>query len=299
VQLDHDLADVVEGYLASRKGTFARSSENGRVLFELDENFDLGVDVGDMRRFVTGDSRGVEDAQSLNLTHPLVHAALDYARRWDGGSVELLIPEGAAPELAELSGHQGVLSVVRVDYGGFEPVQRLVAASIIDGRPMDPALAARVSRLDAREVPPLALEWDPALLADVVEEACFVDQQDVEPTEQAHFERAVGQLERYVEDKALVTRRELSGVIAKRKAAQDRLAGIVGASARAKVDFEVRELADREAVLAARIEGLESREDEVYRKWRDEYHTRRYQPPSVTLLFQVTFRIGTKTRMSC
>jgi chorismate mutase len=37
---------------------------------------------------------------------------------------------------------------------------------------------------------------------------------------------------------------------------------------------------------------LESREDEVYRKWRDEYHELRYRAPTVTRLFQAAFKIA-------
>jgi hypothetical protein len=37
---------------------------------------------------------------------------------------------------------------------------------------------------------------------------------------------------------------------------------------------------------------LESREDGVYRRWRDEYHELRYRVPTVTRLFQVTFQIA-------
>ena len=298
-QLDHDLADLVEGYLASRKGSFVRSVENGRILFEVAEGFDLGADVGDMRRFVTGDSRGVEEAQALNLTHPLVLAALDHAKRWDGGSMQLQVPAAAQPELAALIGKSGVLSVSRTEYAGFEPVQRLVAAAVVDGQPLDPAAALRLSRLEAIDAPALNVESDPTLLADVVEEACFVDQQEIEGVEQSHFERAIGQLERYVEDKALVLRRELASVAEKRRNAEERRAGVVGATARAKIDFEVRELSEREEGLAARIERLASREDEVYRKWRDQYHALRYQAPVVTPLFQAKVRIVEKTGTSC
>ena len=41
-----------------------------------------------------------------------------------------------------------------------------------------------------------------------------------------------------------------------------------------------------------RISALDSREDEVYRKWRNEYHELRYRAPNATRLFQVAFRIA-------
>ena len=135
VQLDRDLADLVEGYLASRPGTFTRSEKDGRFIFEVDNGFDLGVDVGDNRRFATGDLRGVEDAQPLNFAHPLVGAAIEHAKSWGGGALELSLAPDAESSLAALAGQSGVLTVARFDYGGFEPVQRLVAAGILNGSP--------------------------------------------------------------------------------------------------------------------------------------------------------------------
>ena len=44
--------------------------------------------------------------------------------------------------------------------------------------------------------------------------------------------------------------------------------------------------------LERRIGALESREDEVYRRWRDEYHELRYRAPTVTRLFQAAFQIA-------
>ena len=52
VQLDHDVASLVDGYLASRPGRYTRSLIDGRVFFEVGSGFDLGIDVGDDRRFV-------------------------------------------------------------------------------------------------------------------------------------------------------------------------------------------------------------------------------------------------------
>jgi hypothetical protein len=57
------------------------------------------------------------------------------------------------------------------------------------------------------------------------------------------------------------------------------------------VEEEIAHLATKEDVLERRISALDSREDEVYRKWRDHYHELRYQAPTITRLFQSAFRI--------
>ena len=127
---------------------------------------------------------------------------------------------------------------------------------------------------------------------DAVDEAVFVDQRQVEEGEQKHFEQAIGQLERFVEDKILVCRRERASIAEKLRSARARRDEIVGSTARDRIEAEILKLATREESLERRIDALESREDEVYRKWRDEYHELRYRAPTVTRLFQAAFKIA-------
>ena len=58
------------------------------------------------------------------------------------------------------------------------------------------------------------------------------------PAEQEHFERAIGQLERYVEDKILVCRRERASITDKLRSARARRDEVVGASARERIETE-------------------------------------------------------------
>jgi superfamily II DNA or RNA helicase len=298
-QLDRDLADLVEGYLAARGTVHERTEEAGRVIFTI---------AGEEKRFATGDARDLSDAEALNLTHPLVQEAIADARSWPGGalgkesdgsvgsdrsvgSVALRLPPDASAELAVLAGKTGVLGVVLADYGGFEPVQRVIAAAVVEGAPIEPALAAALALLPAADGPPFEIAVTPELLADALDEAVFVDQREVEKGEQRHFEQALGQLERFVDDKVLVCRRERAGLSEKLRAAHVRRDEVVGASARARIEEEMARLATRDETLEQRINALDSREDEVYRKWRDHYHELRYQAPKLTRLFQVAFRI--------
>ena len=212
-----------------------------------------------------------------------------------GGSVVLRLPPSPEPGLAVFAGKTGVLGVVLVDYQGFEPVQRLIAGAVVEGEPIAPELAAGIVRLPAADGPPFDVIVDPPWLDDALDDAVFLDQQDVEKSEQKHFEQALGQLERYVEDKILLRRRELAGVVEKLKAARTRRDQVVGATERERIEAEIDRLATRQDDLEARINALDSREDEVYRRWRDEYHKRRYQAPKVTRLFRAAFRIEEPT----
>jgi hypothetical protein len=290
--LDRDIADLVNGYLAAHV-EYRRFDEAGRVVFELAPGSVLPIEVGDGRRFATGDARGLAEAEALNLVHPLVHVAIAHARIWSGGdSVKLQLPPDSSSELTALTGKVGLLCVVLVDYLGFEPVQRLVAAAVVGGTPIDPSLAAKLLRLQASASPVLKVPMEAQWLDDAVDEAVFVDQREVEKGEQRHFEEAIGQLERFVEDKILVCRRERASIAEKLRAARARRDEIVGSSARDRVEAEIVRLATKDESLEQRIGALESREDEVYRRWRDEYHELRYRVPSVRRLFHATFQIS-------
>jgi hypothetical protein len=89
----------------------------------------------------------------------------------------------------------------------------------------------------------------------------------------------------------LVRRRERAVVAESLKGAKARREETVGSSARERVEAQILGLASRQEGLERNIGALESREDEVYRKWRDEYHQLRYQTPVVTPLFQLFFQI--------
>jgi hypothetical protein len=266
-------------------------------VFEVAPGATLPDEIGDGRLFATGDARGLINAESLNLAHPLVRAAIARARKWSGGvSVTLHLPPDASADLSALDGDEGVLCVVLVDYLGFEPVQRLIAAAVVSGAPIDPSLAAKIVHLRATDGPVFKVPVDAQWLDDAVDEAVFVDQRNVEEGEQKHFEQAIGQLERFVEDKILVCRRERASIVEKLRSARARRDEIVGSTARDRVEAEILKLATREENLDRRIGALESREDEVYRKWRDEYHELRYRAPTLTRLFQAAFKIAAPNR---
>ena len=292
LQLDRDISDLVEGYFRSRGIEYSRTEAAGRVVFDVAANSELPAEIEDVRRFATGDARGLTDAQPLNLLHPLVRAAIESARGWSGGAVELTLPADAAPDVAALAGHTGVLAVALVDYAGFEPVQRLISAAIVGESPIDPSLAAQIARLQANDGQHLSVSVDQTWVDDALDEAVFVDQREVEKHEQKHFEQAIGQLERFVDDKVLVSRRERASISEKLRSARDRRDEVVGSTARDRVEAEIVRLAEKDETIEHRITALESREDEVYLKWRNEYHDLRYRAPKVTRLFQVAFRIA-------
>ena len=93
--------------------------------------------------------------------------------------------------------------------------------------------------------------------------------------------------------------RERTSLAQKLRAAKERRDQVVGSTARDRVEAEILRLSERDEALEQRIQALDSREDEVYRKWRNAYHDLRYRTPQVTRLFTVTFRIAQARETSC
>src|SRR5207253_8895470 len=134
----------------------------------------------------------------------------------------------AAPELAALQGRTGVLAIALIDYAGFEPVQRIVAAAVVGESPVDPGLASRIARLSAADGERISVTVGKTIMDDAMDGAVFLDQREVEQKEQMHFEQAIGQLERFVDDKVLVCRRERTSISEKLRAARDKRDEVVG-----------------------------------------------------------------------
>lgn len=289
--LDRDLANLVDGYLTSRGLRYERTDDGSRIAFEIAPDSHLPESVGSGRRFATGDARGLPNAEPLNLVHPLVRAAIASARRWAGTAVVLGLPAAAPPELAAIAGKSGVLRLALVDYSGFEPVQRLVASAVVEGVPVSPTLARQIVGLEAGDATG-AISANGEWMDDAADEAIFVDQREIEKDEQSHFEQAISQLDRFLEDKILVCRAERSSIAQKLRSALSRRDSVVGSTARERLEDEIARLATRDDALDQRIQALESREDEVFCRWREKYHQLRYQPPTVTNLFQVPFQIA-------
>ena len=102
---DRDLAELVDGYLTARAVTYRRSDEAGRVVFDIAPGAALPVEIGDGRRFATGDARGL-DRRRVFESRASAGSRRDRAGpnvvRW--WSVTLHLPPDSSPDLAALAG---------------------------------------------------------------------------------------------------------------------------------------------------------------------------------------------------
>jgi hypothetical protein len=289
-RIDADIAAVVEAELLRSGEAFERSEEEGRTWFRVASGPHQGS-------YATGGGKGLPDgAQPLAHIHPLVVAAVANARAWQSGAVELPATEG----LAGREGAVGVLRLVKVRYDGFEPVERLVAAAVIDGVPVDPDHARALLSGPAQDpATPVDSDADEALLLDAVEEAVFVDQLGIESGEQEHFEGALARLERFAEDRVMLARRERRGLEASILVARKRREEVVGAEARGRVTASLERQEARLSEVEDNLAQLESRQDQDYRRWQQEFGERRSRAPTVTPLLTLKFRLIPATASPC
>lgn len=161
-----------------------------------------------------------------------------------------------------------------------------------DGDVLAPTLGEQLLRSELveagengpRRIPP---DW----VDDAVDETIFSLQAAVDTAEQARFERAMRQGERYLDDRLLVLRRRRQQNLEGLERAQQRRDGAMGPQARAEAE---------QAVIAAQlaldeddnaIETLERRDNETFRKFEAHIQQRRYAPPRVEALFELALDI--------
>ncbi|MCX5747959.1 MAG: helicase-related protein [Proteobacteria bacterium] len=280
--VDRAVDSVVSSYLEARGIQHRRTEENGRIVVEL-----AGA------RLVIGSARGMEGVESLHLGHPLVAAAVEDARRADAAPHSVRVDlAGASAGLRALHTKRGRLVVAKIGYAGFEPVDRLVAFAATSDEVLEPALAREL--LDR---PMQAAPWTGSVVSgerieDLLDEAVFLDQEDVEATERLRFDEALGRLERSVEDRALILRRRYQEVekrMASSIAERDRA---LSADAREAADKALKRWDAEGSELEMAIAELEQRTEEAYRTRRDAITLRRTPAPSVERIIDVEFELS-------
>jgi superfamily II DNA or RNA helicase len=293
-RLDHDLEQLVTGYLSACSVPFQRVSDDGLVRLQLQSALPLPAGFERGAEILIGRAIDLGDADPLHPSHPLVQAAVEEARAasehrfrvaWTVG------PEAPHPLVAS-KGKRGRLVLSRVRYTGFERVDRLIPTVLLAGdpSPLDPGcgrwLLDQQPRDCPQDVPSPALD---AELDDAIDEMIFVDQAEVSEQEQQRFDRSLEQIERYVEDQLLVLRRRLAAETKSLRSAEERRDAALGSDARDDAEKWMRGIQKRIDELESEIERLEKRDDPDYGQWRDRAHERRYRPPEVTRILDVEF----------
>ena len=295
--LDDDLERVVTGFLDGARIPWGEGERDGRRMLHigahrsLPEPFQSGVSVA------LGASRRLDDVDSLHLAHPLVQAAVAEART-HGGSyrVRFELDPGAPSALHRHRNSRGRLALTRLEYRGFEREDRLRATAVFeDAQVLRPAEAAlELLRQPCTDIPPFdtPLAVTEAHLDEVVDEELFFEQGSVADTEQANFETAMAQLDRYLADRALVLRRSRERQRTRLKNAENARSRANGAEQRARADNQVREVERSIEALDAELDALAMRNDDAYDRAKVRAYERRYHAPRAERLLTAEFVIA-------
>ena len=293
-QLDQDVDALVSGYLQAQKIPHERREEGGRIFYDVKPSDALPEELREGVRAAVGHAKDLGDVEPLHLGHGLIAAAVEEARSASQGGFSLRYDVGSAPQpladkLAPHQGSRGRLVVTKVRYAGFEPFERLLATVTLEsGTDLPQEAAEALLSLNPESVGPLEppLSLSPEDIDDAIEEAIFVDQDEVSQEVHERFERSIEQLERFLDDQVVIKRRKRLGVAKRLLDAQHRAQTSMGDALRTKAEADEKELQGELDELDSVISKLESREDPRYQRWRERAHQRRYDPPEITRLVE-------------
>ena len=296
-ELDGELKAVLCAYLDAQGIAWGESERAGRRLLHFGASSRLPVPFAEGGSVVLGGALGLAGADPLHVGHPLVQAAVASAREDCAGQyrVRFRLNATAPKALRTRRGSRGRLALTRIRYEGFEPEERLrVTAVFDDAEVLRPAEAAlELLRQPCEDIAESAtpLEITDAHLDEVVDEELFEEQGRVADVNQQGFEQTMTQLEQYLADRALVLRREQRRQTRRLAAAERQRDQSVGADSRARAERNVVEAEAEAEKIDAKLATLANHEDDIYKKWKEHAHERRYATPTGERLLSAEFVI--------
>lgn len=233
---------------------------------------------------------------SLHLGHPLVSLAVGTARAdpLPGTAIAVKLPAGPSEGLARHTGRRGRLAGVLARFDGLESVDRLLPIVLLESPAPGgvPELlpredAAALFELEVREHAPLGTAVTAEDVAEAIEEALFLTRRELEASEDRRFELGLDRLERFIDDRLLLLRRQRVELTERLGRAEEARAAALSADAREDHDRRVKRAGVELEALEQEQLRLERRDDETYRRCREHLHLRRYAPGEAVTLFDV------------
>ncbi len=297
-ELDKELERVALGYLEATHVPHEIHESDGRRILEISRDPRLPEHLAHGLTVVVGGSSSLEDLEPLHTSHPLIEAALAEARRVGEGDfrVRFVLEERGSEPLRRRRGSRGRLALTQVSYDGFEREDRLIVTAIFeDSEVLRPSEAAHeLLQLPCVELPASTPECalTPEELDEVVDEEIFLDESEVAKRDQASFEKAIDQLDQYMEDRALLLRRRRSDLTKRIATAEAKRDRALGADARSEAAKKLENLELQAEEVDQSLDRIATRQDADYEKWKKHAHNRRYRSPSVKRLFTVEFELS-------
>ena len=296
-ELDGELKAVLGAYLDAQGIAWGESEREGRPAIHFGASSRLPAPFAEGGTVVLGGAHGLAGADPLHVGHPLVQAAVASARQDCAGQYRVCFRlDASAPKaLRTRRGSRGRLALTRIRYDGFEPEERLRVTAVFDDaevlRPAEAALELlRQPCADSAE-PATPLAVTEAHLNEVVDEELFEEQGRVADINQQGFEQTMTQLDQYLADRALVLRRQQRRQTQRLAAAERQRDQSIGADNRARAEKRVVEAETEVEKIDRQLAALASHEDDIYRKWKQDAHRRRYAIPTGERLLTAEFVI--------
>ena len=202
--------------------------------------------------------------------------------------------DDVSAEIEGLRGRRGRVRVMKLRYPGFEPVDRLVPVVVLEGgaESLEPSITLRLLQGSLEPVAELETRVSDAEMDEAVEEALFLDEHEVSRLEQGLFERAMGQLERFIEDRVLISEAQPRRARAADcgRPPRSRRRGGLGRAHSGRVAAPA--IGARARGARGELDRLSARDDEGYRRWRQHAYERRYAPPERQSILNAEFVIG-------
>ena len=293
--LDRDLERLLCDHLESENVAYRRVATSQGSAIEISPSSRLPEPFREGVRVAVGGSQSLDGGEPLHLGHPLVRVAAEAARGLTRGVFRVRMGRGDhSSEVLSLRGRRGRLRMLKLRYPGFEPVDRLLPVVVLEDGPggIPPQTTLRLLEGPLEAVPELESGVSDAAIEEAVEEALFLDEREVSTLEHRLFERAISQLERFIEDRVLILKRSREQVIQRILGERRERAAATGSDARTRVEA-LLERSERELeALDAELRRLQSRDDDGYQRWRQHAHERRYAPPEREPILDAEFVIG-------
>jgi len=293
-QFDADIEQIVVGYLRARGIAFEHTRIDGATQLDVPASTALPAALGEGLTLIIGEPPDRKHSEPVHLGHPLVQAAITDARLAvaEVTAVIIVVPEHATARVQALVGKKGRLAMLRVRYGGFEPVELIMPILVADGVLVDLDLAREVFELASFETcPAIGIGVADEDLDDAIDEAMFTLEQEVGVAEEHAFKIAMQRLERYIDDRVLVLERSRSASAERLAATRERYDTAVGAAKRTSIEKTLQRLEGEAQMAEAQMAKLRARDDETYQAWRTRAYGRRYEAPEWTVILDVEFVI--------
>lgn len=287
--LDRDLETTVRAYLDVHEIPHSIERGEGGSVLRVEASDALPAALAGGTTAAIGVVAG---HGSLHPRHPLVVAAVEDARAGPSTptAIRVVVAEGADDTLAELRGERARIRLVKVSFDGFERVERLVPIVVsertLEALPLATAEALLGATMTDAALEPSADGVRAEDMDDATEAVLRAVRAEVDGAEQARFERASLQAERFIEDRLFVQRRRAATLREKLDEATARRDAAIGYDARVDAEKKVVDLEVRLAELEAIVARLERRDDATFKRFSDHIHGRRYAAPVLEILFE-------------